>query len=635
MNVKNLKTGTKLRLGFGLIIALCAAIGFVGYHGINTVHDKGANLAIIKDMQKTFVEARLYQRTFEILKDTNFYVRGYNCMTHAKGLLDTLKSRLTIAESIKLAEDLNKSLNEYLRLMAKNKQLTLIMFHAISQSEILGNDIQSELTLTGVLKSSPIQYYFATVLVNTNYYEMNRKPENYQAVMGNLQTSMAEAKKLGKPKLTSLLDNYLANINILQNTINEKKEIETTLLQTGMTALTSSEKISQITDDYIDKSHSETILYLLIICAIAIAMGLIVSYYITSYLTTMIGRGVQLAKIYAAGELTFKVPEEDLLVKDEMGDLARAMVSMGRKIEEIVSNITAEAQSVSSASHQISSTMLQVSEGATEQASAVEEVSSSMEQMVSNIQQNSENALQTEKIAIFSSQKIQEVSIATQKSLASVREITGKIGIINEIAFQTNILALNAAVEAARAGEHGRGFAVVAAEVRKLAEHSKIAAGAIVELTNLSLAATEEAGVLMAQITPEVEKTSKLVKEIAAASQEQNAGSDQINNAIQQLNNVTQQNAAASEELATNAQELSKQAGHLREIISYFKVEESAEPLIQYKENAKKNEKQLLKSKPSVRESSQPRNTPPAKHTGKGVQLHLGGNDNDNLYEKF
>ncbi|HYX08185.1 MAG TPA: methyl-accepting chemotaxis protein, partial [Bacteroidales bacterium] len=145
-------------------------------------------------------------------------------------------------------------------------------------------------------------------------------------------------------------------------------------------------------------------------------------------------------------------------------------------------------------------------------------------------------------------------------------------GIINDIAFQTNILALNAAVEAARAGEHGKGFAVVAAEVRKLAERSKVAADEIVSLSVKSVKTTEDAGNMIDDLIPEIQKTARLVQEITAASLEQNSGADQVNGAIQQLNQVTQQNAAASEELATSAEEMANQAEQLRDSISFFRI---------------------------------------------------------------
>jgi methyl-accepting chemotaxis protein len=288
----------------------------------------------------------------------------------------------------------------------------------------------------------------------------------------------------------------------------------------------------------------------------------------------MLKGGVKLAETYSSGNLTYKISDEDLKLRDEIGDLNRAISAMGDKLSSIISDIISGASEVASAGQQINSTTQQLSQGANEQASSVEEVSSSMEQMVSNIQMNADNALQTEKIAQTTVIEVQNLSSISEKSLESVRQIAGKIGIINDIAFQTNILALNAAVEAARAGDNGKGFAVVASEVRKLAERSKVAANEIMELSNGSLKNTEAAVSQMLQLIPEIEKTTKLIQEIAASNKEQSSGTDQINSAIQQLSTVTQKNAAASEELASGAEELSSQADHLHNIVSFFKVDD-------------------------------------------------------------
>jgi methyl-accepting chemotaxis protein len=153
-----------------------------------------------------------------------------------------------------------------------------------------------------------------------------------------------------------------------------------------------------------------------------------------------------------------------------------------------------------------------------------------------------------------------------------MRDIAGKITIVEEIARQTNLLALNAAIEAARAGEHGKGFAVVAAEVRKLAERSQFAAAEISELSGSSVEIAEKGGKMLEQIVPDIQRTAELVQEISASSGEQNAGANQINSAIQQLDLVIQQNASASEELSSTAEELSSQAEQLRGTIGFFRV---------------------------------------------------------------
>jgi len=329
-------------------------------------------------------------------------------------------------------------------------------------------------------------------------------------------------------------------------------------------------------DSYIAVSFYEDILFkylkelrlsVLFGILLAVSVFIVIVTMVSRNITKALNKGVAFAGKVADGDLTATI---ELDQKDEVGILALALNRMVIKLRSIVESVDVSSDNIASASQQVSSGSQQLSQGASEQASSTEEVSSSMEEMVSNIQQNTDNAQQTEKISIEASSGMEQVATAAQESLNSIRQIADKISVVNDIAFQTNILALNAAVEAARAGEHGRGFAVVAAEVRKLAERSKVAADEIVNLSKNSLKVTEEAGGLMGKIIPEIGKTAKLVQEISAASLEQNSGADQVNNAIQQLNQVTQQNAAASEELATSSEELASQAQQLKENISFF-----------------------------------------------------------------
>jgi methyl-accepting chemotaxis protein len=274
----------------------------------------------------------------------------------------------------------------------------------------------------------------------------------------------------------------------------------------------------------------------------------------------------EIAKAISKGNLDIKHNLENK--SGVLGDMAE----MASSLQVIVRNIVSAAEGVRAASMELNSVSQSVSEGANEQASSLEEVSSSMEQMVANIQQNTGNSKQTQIIAGKAAGEIEIAVDLSEKNLNSISRIAEKITIINDIAFQTNILALNAAVEAARAGEYGKGFAVVAAEVRKLAERSKIAADEIGVLSIESVKSTEITSRRMKELMPEIQKTSNLVQEITSASMEQSSGSDQVNNAIQQLNEVTQQNASASEEMASSAEELASQAENLIELISYFNL---------------------------------------------------------------
>jgi methyl-accepting chemotaxis protein len=298
------------------------------------------------------------------------------------------------------------------------------------------------------------------------------------------------------------------------------------------------------------------------------AVGTLVYLYLNKILKTPLTRMIEKVKLVADGRLDIQIEETN--AKYELGVLNSSLKQMITNMNGVVEEVKINAENVAKASGELSATSGRLSEAANEQASSVEEVSSTMEEMAANIENNTSNAKETETIAIKVSSGINQVSRASKESLESVHSIAGKINIISDIAFQTNILALNAAVEAARAGEHGKGFAVVAAEVRKLAERSKLAADEIVSLAGHSVKVTEEAGQLMFNIIPDIEKTAKLVQEIAASSLEQNNGASQVNSAIQQLNTVTQQNAASAEEMSGSAENLSGHAEQLNDAISFF-----------------------------------------------------------------
>lgn len=337
------------------------------------------------------------------------------------------------------------------------------------------------------------------------------------------------------------------------------------------------------------------------------------------------------ATLMANGDLTV-----DLKKRSDGDELMQSLNDMVKAMANIIAEFQTAANNISASSQQMSSTSQQMSQGATEQASSAEEVSSSMEEMAANIQQNTDNAQQTEKIAITASDGINTVQMASTKTMEYMQEIADKVSIIGEISRQTNILALNAAVEAARAGEHGKGFAVVAAEVRKLAERSQVSALEIDDLTKNSVKATDEATKLLTDLAPEINKTARLVQEIAAASLEQNSGAEQVNSAIQQLNQVTQQNAAASEEMATSSEELAGQAQQLLDMISYFKLEkEEKKPGMSTGQKKSEASRYSQMTEASTKKPVSKSSATYTQQKNKGVTIHMESDKLDSSYEKF
>jgi methyl-accepting chemotaxis protein len=265
--------------------------------------------------------------------------------------------------------------------------------------------------------------------------------------------------------------------------------------------------------------------------------------------------------------------EFQLEATGEIGAIWDSVNEMSYNLTGIVQNIHHSSNGLASSSMKINEISKNISVGSAEQASSAEEILTSIEEMSSIIENNSEHAKITEDISIQTYSGLKKMVSEADLSLEYIREIAEKITVINDIAFQTNLLALNAAIEAARAGVHGKGFSVVAKEVRKLAEHSKLAADGIIKLVQKSVSITESSHIRMNNLLPEIEKTTKLIREISSSSMEQISGISLINNSITQLNSIIQKNNHSADNLSEYSNGLEKESEELLNRVSFFSID--------------------------------------------------------------
>jgi methyl-accepting chemotaxis protein len=349
-----------------------------------------------------------------------------------------------------------------------------------------------------------------------------------------------------------------------------------------------------------------------------VLLAILVGTWVIRGITRPLGAAVTLAQGVAAGDLTQRIAVQS---QDETGQLLTALRDMNDSLARTVGQVRAGTETITVASREIASGNADLSARTEEQASALEKTATAMDQLTGTVRQNADNARQANQLVVSASGhavKGGEVVGQVVNTMGSIKESSRKIadiiGVIDGIAFQTNILALNAAVEAARAGEQGRGFAVVAAEVRNLAQRSANAAKEIKALIGDSVdkvdeggRLVDEAGKTMGDIVNSVRHVADIMAEITAASDEQSAGIEEIHRAIAQMDRMTQQNAALVEEAAAAAESMQDQALALAQSVAVFKLEQgTASALVPPAQPRQSKRESIASTRPAMIHSSRP-----------------------------
>ncbi|HEX3139244.1 MAG TPA: methyl-accepting chemotaxis protein [Rhizobacter sp.] len=355
------------------------------------------------------------------------------------------------------------------------------------------------------------------------------------------------------------------------------------LLKAQQTLVTLHEQGAHALRDKTGKERMHTVYLAFGVMSVIATLALLCTWYLQGMIRRPLKQVLQVANAIGDGDLTVRV---DSRRKDEMGDVLRSLARMGDSLARMVGEVRTGADSINTASTEIASGNQDLS-GRTEQtASNLLQTASSMTQLTSTVRQSADSARQANQLASSAAEVAARGGEVVAKVVSTMDEINASskkigeiIGVIDGIAFQTNILALNAAVEAARAGEQGRGFAVVASEVRSLAQRSAQAAREIKGLIGASVDKVEsgsrlvaDAGQTMHEIVGSVQRVTDIIGEITAAADEQSHGIVQVHGSVTQLDQMTQQNAALVEESAAAAESLKEQAKRLAEVVSVFKL---------------------------------------------------------------
>ncbi len=468
--------------------------------------------------------------------------------------------QLTQQRRLAILQDQGHARAEGLRLSGEAASMGYKLYQVIADAVINRNLTESDKLWSEIKENAKLDFDELRDILDTKEEEelFNEANEHVKMLMSIYEMEMLPLLKAG------------ASIDKIRD-IDSKLDEQIVLMQEPLEKINASLQAENEEADVLFDSLTQNVLIIsMVVSVLAVLTAIFFIFALLNLIAKPLSLGVAFAKEISEGNLLTKL---EIRQKDEIGALAKALQDMVVKLSEVVQKIKTNTEYIENSSQEVSSSADAVAQGANEQASSAEEISASMEEMAATVAQNSANAQTAESMSKTAVDNAFRVNQSYEKMLHSLNLITSKISIIHEIAERTDLLAVNASIEAAKAGESGNGFAVVANEVRQLAIRSRNAADEVDKISIETVESSKESGVLLALLIPDIQKTSSLVQEIAAASNEQDTGAKQINEAVQQFSAVTQQNSASSEELAASATNLRSLSYELNEVISFFLTE--------------------------------------------------------------